>query len=172
MPQTLTNGIKTPVNSDAYNLTADLATMGDSAKVVIGVTSTAHRDGLPKYQGLTVSRLDIPGAPLQTWDGTRWPYNDTPWTYMPLVQGFQHETGSSWLGLRYRVKNEWFMVSGAVNRDTPWPAGMVVALVPLAYRVDGRVQGVNCQFAVGDGNLVLTAAGSIAASMSIMWPLN
>lgn len=32
MPQTLSNGVTVPINPDAYNLTADLATMGNSVK--------------------------------------------------------------------------------------------------------------------------------------------
>ena len=72
MPQTLANGIITPINSDAYNETADLATMGNSSNVVIPVANQAARDALTPYAGMTVSRLDLTGAPLQVYDGTKW----------------------------------------------------------------------------------------------------
>lgn len=71
--QTLDNGIEVPTNSDPYNLTADLANMGDSANVIIPVPSKTARDNLPdKYAGMTVSRTDVPGSPLEIYNGTAW----------------------------------------------------------------------------------------------------
>jgi hypothetical protein len=58
MPQTLPNGIKTPINADAYNLTADLATMGNSANVIFPVVNQAARDALTPFAGMVVLRLD------------------------------------------------------------------------------------------------------------------
>ncbi|MDN5667045.1 MAG: hypothetical protein L0G87_01450 [Renibacterium salmoninarum] len=71
MPQTQDNGAITPVNSDAYNLAADLATMGKSLAVVTNVTSQAQRDGLAKFAGRTVRRLDLSGR-LEWWNGLTW----------------------------------------------------------------------------------------------------
>jgi hypothetical protein len=39
---------------------------------ILPVMSQAERDGLTPYAGLAVSRLDLPGAPAQTYDGTAW----------------------------------------------------------------------------------------------------
>ncbi|MEA5453310.1 hypothetical protein SPF06_01110 [Sinomonas sp. JGH33] len=73
MAQTLTNGIVVPTNPDAFaNLTTDLATMGNSANVVIPVASQAARDALVKKNGLLVCRLDLAGCPIQRCDGTNW----------------------------------------------------------------------------------------------------
>ena len=70
--QTLANGIKVPTNSDPYNLTGDLATMGDTTAVVIPVATQAARDAIPgKFVGMTVRRIDLGGA-LQWWNGTSW----------------------------------------------------------------------------------------------------
>lgn len=70
--QTLANGIKVPTNSDAYNLTADLAVMGNAANVIIVAATAAVRDALPsKYLGMTVRRTDLGGA-LEWWNGTAW----------------------------------------------------------------------------------------------------
>ena len=70
--QILQNGIEVPTNSDPYNLTADLAEMGDSINVIIPVVSKAARDALTKHIGLTVTRLDLLGLPIQIWDGSKW----------------------------------------------------------------------------------------------------
>jgi hypothetical protein len=58
MPQTLPNGTVVPINSDAYNLTADLATMGNSSNVVYPVANQAARDALTPTAGMVVLRLD------------------------------------------------------------------------------------------------------------------
>lgn len=70
MSQTRDNGGVVPVNSDAYNLTADLASFADSLSVITNVISQAQRDALTKYNGRTVRRLDIAQAPLQWWDNS------------------------------------------------------------------------------------------------------
>lgn len=72
MPQTRPNGVVVPINSDAYNLTADLATMGDSTRVVISCPSQAARDALTPTTGMVVIRTDLSGAPFEKWDGTIW----------------------------------------------------------------------------------------------------
>ena len=58
MPQTRDNGIVVPINSDAYNLTADLAKMADTANVVTVVSGTTARNALTKYEGRLVYRTD------------------------------------------------------------------------------------------------------------------
>lgn len=72
MPQTRPNGTTTPINSDAYNLTTDLAAMADSGNVNTVCTSQAQRDALTLFPGYTVVRQDLPGAPIQVWDGAKW----------------------------------------------------------------------------------------------------
>lgn len=79
MSQVRANKIQVPTNSDAWtNLTTDLATMADSANVVIRVASQAERDALTKVAGLTVVRTDLPGDPIQTCDGTNWSTQQVP----------------------------------------------------------------------------------------------
>jgi hypothetical protein len=72
MTQTRPNGIVVPINSDAYNLTADLAAMADKANVVIVCASQAARDSLTVVTGMVVIRTDLPGAPFEKWDGSLW----------------------------------------------------------------------------------------------------
>lgn len=93
MPQTRPNKMTAPVNADAYNLTADLATMADSSNVVIPVASQAERDALTKKAGMVVIRTDLPGAPLERCDGTTW-WNTqhSEWTFS--ATGIP--TGSVW----------------------------------------------------------------------------
>lgn len=172
MTQIRPNGIKVPTNSDAYNLTADLAIMADSINTPVAVANQAARDGLPKYPGLTVSRLDLPGAPSETWDGNKWSTSDVPWTSLPMVQGFLPLTTSDWPGMRYRVKNGVFTANGAVQRASAWGPDQVFALIPAAYRPGFRVQGANCQYQHTDGNLSFDTAGSSARAAFITWPLD
>lgn len=58
MPQTLPNGITTPINADAYNLAPDLATLGNSANVIIPVANNTARDALTPVAGMCVLRFD------------------------------------------------------------------------------------------------------------------
>lgn len=39
---------------------------------IILVRNQAERNDLPTWVGLTVSRMDVPGIPLERWDGTTW----------------------------------------------------------------------------------------------------
>ena len=70
MSQTRPNGIKVPVNSDAYNLTADLATLADTSNVPVLCATQAARDALTLYNGLTVYRTDL--GLTQRYNGTKW----------------------------------------------------------------------------------------------------
>ena len=71
MPQTRPNKVTVPVNSDAWNLANDLATLGDTANVVIPVANQTERDALTKKLGLAVSRADLNGL-IEVCDGTTW----------------------------------------------------------------------------------------------------
>lgn len=73
MTQTLDNGIVVPVNSDAYNLTPDLATLGKKANVITNISSLAARTALntTDVANRTIRRLDVGGS-LEYWDGTQW----------------------------------------------------------------------------------------------------
>lgn len=73
MTTTTNNGVTVFTNSDAYNLAPDVKTAFESANIIYNVTSQAQRDAFtPKYDGLTVRRLDLGGRPLEVWDGTAW----------------------------------------------------------------------------------------------------
>ena len=73
MTQTRPNSIVVPVNSDDYNLTADLATMADSANVVTPVPSDLAQTALEGsgllFPGYAMVRTDIASMPLFLWDG-------------------------------------------------------------------------------------------------------
>jgi plastocyanin len=78
MAQTLYNGIVVPTNGDAYNLTADLATMGQSGITPIPVASVSARNALAAAApggvlpvGSQVIRKDQ-SMFVETWDGTTW----------------------------------------------------------------------------------------------------
>lgn len=169
--QTLQNGAQVPTNSDPYKLTEDLAKMGDTLNVIHRVNSKAERDALhDKYPGMTVVRLDLAETPLETFDGTNWSISDVPWTNMPMALGFGHFTGAGWSGLKYAVRNGWFIVAGAVTRVQPWPTEITCAVVPAEYKPGVKIQGAGCSVEPTVGN-VLLAPGSNTASLSATWPL-
>lgn len=72
MATTTETGIEVFVGSDPYALTEDTLKLAKSIKEVIPVLTKAARDALTKKDGRTVCRLDLPGAPLQTWTGSKW----------------------------------------------------------------------------------------------------
>lgn len=75
MTQTLKNKVVVPTNSDEYDLTADLATAFLSANVVIPIASTTERNALTALGVMTgqcIIRTDLPGQPMETWNGTKW----------------------------------------------------------------------------------------------------
>jgi hypothetical protein len=75
MTQTLKNKVVVPTNSDEYDLTADLATAFLGANVVIPIASSAERTTLQTagvMTGQCIIRTDLPGQPIETWNGTKW----------------------------------------------------------------------------------------------------
>ena len=71
MPQTRQNGVQTPTNSDAYNLTADLATLADGVRV-FKCASQAARDALTGLSAGDIAiRNDLAGV-LEVYDGAAW----------------------------------------------------------------------------------------------------
>lgn len=76
MPSTRWNKGVTPVNSDAYNLTADIAKAIDKVNPVVTASSDAERDALVPpdgvYAGMTAARTDKPGVPFERRNSTGW----------------------------------------------------------------------------------------------------
>lgn len=81
MPQTRTNKSQTPINSDAFNLIPDLATMSDSLMVVVPVADTAEGDTVATARaaaGWAVSDArplvvwDLSTKAIRVKDGTGW----------------------------------------------------------------------------------------------------
>ncbi|ALV45837.1 hypothetical protein MB46_10430 [Arthrobacter alpinus] len=163
----------TATTTAAPNTVTQVFPITASRGAPIPVRSLAERATITATApGLSVARLDLPGVPLETWDGTKWPVSDIPWTNLGMAQGFTPVIGSNWAGMRYRVKDGWFVASGAVQRASSWPVDQVFALIPAALRPGTRIQGSNCQFAFTDGNLSMDAAGSVARAVYIAWPLD
>lgn len=94
---------------------------------------------------------------------------DVAWTNLDTVQGFVALTSSGWSGVKYRVKNGWVQVNGAVSRGSSW-GDLVGAVVPAALKPQFKVAGVGCEVETTVGNVVIKA-GSNTASFSATWPL-
>jgi len=76
MSQTTWQGIVVPAGGDAWNAVPDWKKFIELGYYVIPVGSQAARDALAppggKYAGLAVIRTDLPGQPIETWNGTKW----------------------------------------------------------------------------------------------------
>lgn len=79
MPAQTWNGITTPVGTDGWNPVLHMKGLADTADVIVPVSSVAHRDGLAATAPggvlpipTTVVRTDIPGYPIEIWDGATW----------------------------------------------------------------------------------------------------
>lgn len=168
------NKTKTPAGPDGWNLTPDLGTALDAANVVVPVATQSERDALAppggKYAGMVVSRTDLPGAPLERWDGAAWTVTDVPWTTLSTVQGFTPNTTSGWSGIQYAVKDGWVIVNGSVGRGTSWGSDQAIAVIPSALKPACKIQGAGVQVEPTVGNITLDA-GSVVASFAITWPL-
>jgi hypothetical protein len=169
--QTLQNGIEVPTNSDNYALTEHLANMGNKTNVIVKVTDLAARDALDKYDGLTVRRLDIDSRPTETWNGVTWVGGDTGWLDVPLLNDFTGFASSGWSGLKYRIRNGWVIVNGAVQRGTSWPNNQVCGYMPAGVRPIYRVQGANIQVDETQGYLIMSGGGPGAYSFSATYPV-
>lgn len=67
---------KAPAGDTGWNLTPDVRAGLESMNVVVPVATGAERDGVTppagKYAGMVASRAEVPGSPLETYDGTNW----------------------------------------------------------------------------------------------------
>ncbi len=86
MPQLLDNGIQVPINGDAYNLAADLQTMGNKANVVTVCASAAAMNALTTFSGRMCVRTDL-GNEL-------WTYT-TSWAPVQSTRQHAEFTGTS-----------------------------------------------------------------------------
>jgi hypothetical protein len=97
MPQTRPNGTIVPINSDEYNITADLSDMADSIRVITSVASLAERDALTTFVGVQVCRLDRDGW-IQTYTGATtasgWEYKGAPRRVTANVASFANAGGT------------------------------------------------------------------------------
>jgi hypothetical protein len=79
------NKAQVPTNGDTYDVPAAIGKAIETSGLVIGVMSQSERDSIAAAYGATteagtpiippgccVVRLDVPGAPIERWDGTQW----------------------------------------------------------------------------------------------------
>jgi hypothetical protein len=145
--QTLPNGIEVPTNSDTYKLTEHLANMGNTSNVITKVATQADRDALPDPQaGDVVVRLDLPGCPLERYDGTTWKPSgtermlafsgDATWAHNVTLTRSRNEDGtwSVTMGLIIaRIGGGSFTVG--TNAWTP----LFATLIPVGWRPNDNI---------------------------------
>lgn len=150
--QILQNGAQVPTNSDTYKLTEDMATMGATLNVIIPVQNKDARDALEnKFPGMTVARLDLPGVPKETYDGTNW--HGQIWTpYTPVWAGWYN------LGTGFESTGSYMMVG----------PNLCLARMKLKAGTSGAALGTGA-IAV---SLPFTTAAGMATNGEGQWLLN
>lgn len=159
MPSTRWNKDIVPVNSDAYALTSDLAKLADKANVIVPVASAAERDGLTppdgKYAGMAVTRTDVPGQPLEVYDGTNWDRH-----IAPVVKANTQTVGSGMATDTFLTgaQQPWFQVGTFVGTTTA--NGDLTITYPTPFP-NGVVGGIGFS---GDGVYIVSATPTNVAA--------
>lgn len=161
MPQTRPNVIKVPVNSDGYNLTADLATMADSANVVIPVPNAAARDALTPYVGMAVTRQDVPGQPIEIYNGSSWD------RVGPRAHANTQMVGSGMATNDYLTGTKRSWRQGGTSTGNTDAAGNVAISFPVPFP-NGVETATVCNGDSNTGNLIMAISGSLATSLSVL----
>lgn len=173
MAQTRQNKVVTITNDEQFDLATHLARLADSIDVAIRVSSTAERDALTKYLGMSVKRMDLAGMPIETWDGTLWQgINFVP--YSPSFAGWANlgsgavQTGSYLLvGKMCTVRAK--LVSGGTGQNMG--TGALAISLPFVSAADQATIG-DCIWygnGAGSGNaqrlMLANPANNIQASL-------
>lgn len=147
-----------------------------AAGAPIPVRSSAERDSLPVWPGVSVVRLDRGGL-VERHDGSKWVSgdDDTGWINVPLINTFTHYLeADKWIGLRYRIRGGWVTINGAVRRPTAWSSGQVIGTMPTLARPHLRFQGTGVEVDGFTGYLIVDKAGTgngTPISFSATYPL-
>jgi len=161
MPQTRPNGIIVPVNADAYNLTADLATMADKSNVVIPVPNQTARDALTLSVGLAVTRNDVPGQPIEIYNGSSWD------RIGPRAHANTQMVGSGMATNDYLTGTKRSWRQGGTSTGNTDAAGNVAISFPVPFP-NGVESAVVCNGDSATGNLIMAISGSLATSLSVL----
>lgn len=145
MPQTRPNKMKTIVNSDGYNLAPDLATLVDSANVIIPVANQAERDGLAALMGTLLVPTMVYRADLnayESWNGSTWDRVVTATAAAGVTDTFWTITGglvkTVTAGLTQVTASLLLVRSGANIGVSVSGNTLIVGLLPSGYRPPGN----------------------------------
>lgn len=162
MPQTRPNGIIVPVNADAYNLTADMATEADSTNVVIPVPNQTARDALTLHTGLTVTRNDVPGQPIEIYNGSSWD------RIGPRAHAASQMVGSGMTANDYLTGTKRSWRQGGTVVATTDAAGNVAIAYPVAF-ANGVESAIVCNGDSNTGNLIMAISGAFTQNLTTLY---
>ncbi|MEZ2388879.1 hypothetical protein AB6813_04910 [bacterium RCC_150] len=169
MSTTQWNKIQTPSNPDSFtNLTTDLGTLASKTNAVVYVASSAERDALAppggKYAGMVVSRTDLPGAALQTYDGSAWATQQImkAWGNTVIV-------GSA-SGLLTNLQSGAVVpvIQGGTAVASTDAAGNLAIAYPAAFP-NGVIASVAMNGDSNTGNLLMAGAGAFTQTVSTLY---
>lgn len=169
MPQTRWNKGQTIVNSDAYNLSGDLATLDDTLNVTVPVASDTERNALTPPQGvfagMRVARTDKPGIPDEVRD------SGGVWNLHPaLLLAFHNAVTNNYSGLMADLSSgvHQLMLQGGSDVVTPDANGYAAIVMPSSF-----ANGVIFTFAqVGDYTAITNGTKYNVTSAPGAFPLS
>lgn len=155
-----------------------------AAGAPLPVKDSTERDGLDKFDGLTVRRLDLAGRPTEQWDGTAWlPTPVVTGFYAPLTIGAFATSGDvvvEQVGSRKRVT-----VSVRVLRNSGTSLSVGTSFIPLGTVLPTQARGGSTgnelyfpiSIVAGGANIVAQAAVHpvtgifyVQGTSSFTWP--
>lgn len=162
MSSTRQNKAVTITNDEVYDLATHQARLADSLNVVIPVANVTERDSLAKFDGMVVCRRDLPGRPLEQWDGAGWlPTPVQTGVYAsPAITGFSI-TGNiivEQMGAKKRVSVDLNLqrTGAGLSITDPWVA--IGAVIPSAGRGTAELKYAAIALTGGTNNNHATAS--------------
>lgn len=138
-----------------------------AAGAPIPVRSQAEREGLPKWDGLQVQRLDLSGRPVESWDGATWS-NGPGWiTYTPSLLGTttNPNIGSGQALGRYMVVGKMMFVQAFVSFGTGTSVGSGTYQVTLPPGF--TYGGLGSALPIGDFSSKFNAAAEVSGVVKL-----
>jgi hypothetical protein len=136
-----------PAGADGWNLTPDVRKAIETSNFPVPVANVTERDALTppagKYAGMQVLRTDLPGCPVETWDGSNWqgvawvPYTPTWAGWAALGTGFVSTGSYLLLGKLCMARMKLVGGSSGTNMGT----GNLAVSLPFTSAADQATMG-------------------------------
>lgn len=121
------------------------------------VYSQTERDGLVKYDGLAVRRMDLPGRPVETWDGAVWFLDRTVRRkFVPGTASGSLPTASGWIP----IAADYTVAAAPFGAGVPYEIDVEAQAAPTAGAGGAVAMRVQFNAAAADGGQAQTPTSS------------